>query len=242
MAIDVALMARARSTGESVFRVYQWIRPTLSLGRNQLGKGRYAGDLLAARGVDVVRRPTGGRAILHWRELTYSVTAPAAGLGALPEAYAAINEILLKALRSLGVDAVVAEAPAARRPDSTPCFAEPSAGEIVIRANGGTGKVVGSAQYREDGVLLQHGSILLHDDQDLIAELTQEDTVSPSRAESLSGALGREVNAAEIETALMDAVRSCLDRQAVDLDFEEIRTDAEERERSFRDPLWTWRR
>jgi lipoyl(octanoyl) transferase len=242
MAIDMTLMARARSTGESVFRVYQWARPTLSLGRNQSARGRYAEDLLAARGVDVVRRPTGGRAILHWRELTYSVTAPAAGLGPLHEAYAVINRVLLEALHSLGADAVVAQATAARPPDSTPCFSEPSAGEIVIRARGGTGKVVGSAQYREDGVLLQHGSILLHDDQDLIAALAREDAVSPSRAASLSGALGREVPAAEIESALIDAVRSSIDRQAGDLDFEELRAGAEEKEHFFRDPLWTWRR
>src|SRR6476620_9212884 len=76
MALDEALMGRARRTGESVLRVYAWSRPTLSLGRNQRAVGLYREQALAERGVGVVRRPTGGRALLHHREITYSVTAP----------------------------------------------------------------------------------------------------------------------------------------------------------------------
>src|SRR6185295_10556134 len=76
MARDVALMDRARESGEIVFSVYEWAVPTLSFGRNQTAAGLYDRGLLNARGVDVVRRPTGGRSLLHHRELTYSVTAP----------------------------------------------------------------------------------------------------------------------------------------------------------------------
>src|SRR5215210_2955869 len=74
MARDVALMHRARSTGEVVFSIYQWTTPTLSLGRNQRAKGCYDLDRMRSCGIDVVRRPTGGRALLHHREVTYSVT------------------------------------------------------------------------------------------------------------------------------------------------------------------------
>src|SRR5215207_3150452 len=76
MALDEALMARARRTGETVLRVYGWSRPTLSLGRNQRAAGLFDERALAERGVGVVRRPTGGRSLLHHREVTYSVTAP----------------------------------------------------------------------------------------------------------------------------------------------------------------------
>ena len=76
MARDSALMDRARATGERIFSVYSWERPTLSLGRNQTAKDRYDLREMDARGIDVVRRPTGGRALLHWREVTYSVAAP----------------------------------------------------------------------------------------------------------------------------------------------------------------------
>src|SRR5512142_1385967 len=76
MAVDEALMDRARTSGEGVLRMYGWSAPTLSLGRNQIAKGRYDLARAAAEGIGIVRRPTGGRALLHHREITYSVTAP----------------------------------------------------------------------------------------------------------------------------------------------------------------------
>lgn len=125
-------MARARERGCCILRTYEWSRPTLSLGRNQRAAGTY--DLARARaaGVDFVRRPTGGRAVLHHREVTYSVASPASALGELRESYAAINVILIAAFRALGVAATVAE-PEGRAPPpgSAPCFEEPVAGEIV---------------------------------------------------------------------------------------------------------------
>src|SRR5687767_6811745 len=85
MATDEALLERARTSGECVMRLYEWARPTLSLGRNQAARGHYDLDRARALGVDFVRRPTGGRAVLHHRELTYSVTGPASQLGSLRE-------------------------------------------------------------------------------------------------------------------------------------------------------------
>jgi len=109
MAVDEALLARARATGEAAFRVYTWLRPTLSLGRHQAARGLYSPERAATLGVDVVRRPTGGRAVLHAREVTYSVAAPAAPGEALGAAYARVNHVLLDGLRRLGVDAHLAE-------------------------------------------------------------------------------------------------------------------------------------
>src|SRR4051794_837993 len=76
MARDSALQLRAASTSETVFSIYSWDRPTLSFGRHQPAAGLYDVERLRAATVDIVRRPTGGRAILHHREVTYSVTAP----------------------------------------------------------------------------------------------------------------------------------------------------------------------
>src|SRR4051812_18539212 len=87
MALDEALMDRARESREWVMRVYSWSTPTISLGRNQTAHGRYDLDRIAQLGFDVVRRPTGGRAILHHREITYSVTAPCDEAGDLRESY-----------------------------------------------------------------------------------------------------------------------------------------------------------
>src|SRR5688572_17382213 len=131
MALDEALMERARRTGETVLRVYAWAGPTLSFGRNQTARGAYSARLAADRGVAVVRRPTGGRAILHHREVTYSVTAPVTG-EALRASYGRINRVLLDGLRRLGVAAALA-APAARTPlpGVAPCFEAPAEGELV---------------------------------------------------------------------------------------------------------------
>jgi lipoate-protein ligase A len=157
MAVDVAL-ARHRRPGEGVLRFYRWTRPTLSLGRHQSCELRY--DPLAARGlgVEIVRRPTGGREVLHDRELTYAVIAPFAGPGSLRLLYAEINDALLHALALLGVSAE--RAPATGRvpsPNAGACFARPAPGEIMV----GGRKLVGSAQVRIGPTILQHGSILL---------------------------------------------------------------------------------
>src|SRR5688572_7895873 len=105
MARDVGLMRRARETGESVFSIYGWAQPTLSLGRSQAAAGCYDLERMRSLCIDVVRRPTGGRALLHHREVTYSVTAPLVA-GITPRSfYDRINSILLAALARLGVGA-----------------------------------------------------------------------------------------------------------------------------------------
>src|SRR6478735_6154054 len=101
MARDSALQARAARTGETVFTVYSWSRPTLSFGRNQPARGLYDLGKLGDADIDIVRRPTGGRAILHDREVTYSVTAPVAAAGDLRQSYGRINGLLVRALESL---------------------------------------------------------------------------------------------------------------------------------------------
>jgi lipoate-protein ligase A len=240
MALDEALMARARRTGETVLRVYGWSAPTLSLGRHQRARGIYRDDLLAERGIGVVRRPTGGRALLHHREVTYSVTAPCPGDESLLAAYERINALLMKALATLGVP-VVGAAPARRAagPTEAPCFAEPARGELTFEGR----KLVGSAQWRDRGALLQHGSILLDDDQSSIVELMREPTsASPSPA-TLRDALGREPVKAEVGDALWSAVRALADARASSLEPDDLLLDDAERiSAHYRDDAWTWRR
>ena len=166
MAVDEALAASVAAGGPPVLRFYRWEPACLSLGRNQPARGRYDLDALAAAGIDVVRRPTGGRAVLHRRELTYSVAAGEALLGGPRASYAAINRALVAGLRRLGVDARLQ--PAGGRapvPSLAPCFAEPVEGEVVA----GGRKLLGSAQRRLGEVVLQHGSLPLHDDQSAVA-------------------------------------------------------------------------
>ena len=261
MATDAALMAQARRTGGGTFRVYAWDRPTLSLGRHERARDRFDPDRIAAHGVGVVRRPTGGRALLHDGDVTYSVTAPVGSLS-LGESYAVINALLLDALARLGVRATVAAA--ARRPlrpEGAACFAEPSAGELTV----GGAKLVGSAQLREDGALLQHGSILLTDDQPLIERLRSGGTDAAPRtvtAATLGALLEREVGYGEVRDALAGAFAFATGEEAPSRDAPSaadpsraapLASDPSSAAASFRAdvarlmieytrPSWTWRR
>lgn len=235
MALDEALLHRARDAGHAVLRVYSWGRPTLSLGRNQTARGRYDAGRAAALGIDVVRRPTGGRAVLHHREITYSVAAPVGLLGSLAESYHAINRLLLDGLQRLGVDAREAEpSGAAPLPGVSPCFETPVAGEITMRGR----KLVGSAQVREDGALLQHGSILVDDDQSLAATLLLRPVAPPPAPATLRDALGRAPAPAELARALAAALG---DPEPLALDDSLERAAGALRAR-YADPAWTWRR
>ena len=240
MALDEILLHRAAASGEAVLRVYAWSGPTLSLGRNQPAREEYDAAALRENGVAVVRRLTGGRAVLHDREVTYSVTAPDSFGAALRDAYLRINQILVHGLRALGVDAAIAT-PAGRAPvpSIAPCFEEPTEGELVL----GGRKLVGSAQYREGGALLQHGSILVDDDQLLVAALLRTPAAPPPPPATLHEALGRVPGLDEVASALFAAVREREDADAstlaCDHPFSEQVTAAAER---YRDDRWTWRR
>jgi lipoyl(octanoyl) transferase len=240
MALDEALMDRARQTGEWVLRIYSWSAPTISLGRNQSARGRYDLDRIQTLGLAVVRRPTGGRAILHDREITYSVTAPVGDAGELHESYHRINRLLLHGLRSLGVAATVAS-PTTRSaaPSMAPCFNEPSAGELTLDGR----KLAGSAQWRSADALLQHGSILVADDQSLLATLAREGPSEISRPATLSDALGAAPEFSNVAAALADAVRDLEDANARELVLEdELRARALALVVRYVDDAWTWRR
>lgn len=236
MAVDHALLDRAAASDEAVLRIYGWSRPTLSLGMHE--RARISAAALAARGVDVVRRPTGGRALLHHREVTYSVTAPATGTS-LRDSYHAINALLLDALRRLGVRAEEA-APRVRtaRPDGAACFAEPNDGELVVHGR----KLVGSAQRRDEHALLQHGSILLADDQPLIATLRGTPDEVPLAAATLEGALGRAVSYSEVRDALVAALGTAAGENVARLSADSLSEGVSAHLVRYRSSEWTWRR
>jgi len=235
MALDEALMLRATRVDEAVLRVYGWSRPTLSLGRNQVARHMYDVEGASERGIDFVRRPTGGRAVLHHHEVTYSVTAPVSLAGSLRESYGAINRLLIHGLRLLGVDASEADPRGATpKPGILPCFVLPSKGEIVARGR----KLVGSAQVREDGALLQHGSVLVDDDQLLASTLLVTPAAAPPSAATLHELLGRVPSFDEVAAALSSALP---DAERLEPDSL-LERDARRASARYRDPEWTWRR
>lgn len=232
-------MRRAARTGEAVFRIYGWSAPTLSLGRNQRARGIYDCDRARDRGVSFVRRPTGGRALLHHREITYSATLPARDASEAARAYDFINEVLLEGLRRVGVPARRASGTAAIPPGARPCFDLPSAHEIAIDDR----KLVGSAQWRRNGALLQHGSILVHDDQSLIPGLMTAAETSVPRAATLAEALGRTPSFAEVAQPLLDALADLSAQRVVRLTPDDLlEADCRDLRHRYGADEWTWRR
>ncbi len=158
MGIDRALLQLyARGESPPTLRFYQWNPPGVSLGRLQQRPG-FDADVCQRLGFDVVRRPTGGRAVLHQNDLTYSIiTGTQEGIPiTLPAAYHLLCRGLLAGFRLLGIEAELGQEQArADQPDV--CFLRSLIGDIVFRGK----KFVGSAQAWSGSSLLQHGSILL---------------------------------------------------------------------------------
>lgn len=237
MALDHAL-ARALPPGEGVLRLYGWERPTVSLGRNEPTRGVYDVDRAAERGITFVRRPTGGRAVLHDDEVTYAVAVPLGWFGGLRDAYRLINEGLVTGLRALGVDATLAAGEAMPSLESGPCFQVPAPGEVVADS----GKLVGSAQARVGDAVLQHGSILLRGDQAALYELTG-DARDPAPPATLA-ALGGESEPSAVMAALADGIRLALGGAWTEGEYRA--PEVEEADRlewgRYASPEWTWRR
>ena len=221
MALDEAILESV-GRGESLptLRLYAWEPPCLSLGYAQPVSDV---DLarLQARGWDLVRRPTGGRAILHTDELTYSIAAPSSDprvAGSLLESYNRLARALVEALRSLGVPVEVHErAEVANVQNTNPvCFEVPSTYEITV----GGKKLVGSAQARRKEGVLQHGTLPLSGDLGRIVDaLAYPDEQSRqraaerllARATTVESALGRPVSWDQAARAFISAFEQVLD-------------------------------
>ena len=165
MALDEAL-AEFSARGESLpaLRLYAWAPPCLSLGYAQ-PYSDIDEAALQRNGWEVVRRPTGGRAILHCDELTYSVTGPQTEprlTGGVLESYRVLSAALLQALQYTGLPAQALEKPASGpvNPQNPVCFEAPSNYEITVAGK----KLIGSAQSRRREGVLQHGSLPLYGD------------------------------------------------------------------------------
>lgn len=177
MAVDEAiLMAHSEGKAPPTVRFYGWNPATLSIGYFQKARQDINFDLLESKGLGFVRRPTGGRAVLHDRELTYSIIVQEQYPGiptTVTEAYRVLSEGLLLGFRTLGLEAEMVNLASEEEKQkyaevgSAACFDSPSWYELVVEGR----KIAGSAQVRQRGVVLQHGSILLDMDVDLLFSL-----------------------------------------------------------------------
>jgi lipoate-protein ligase A len=155
MAADELLLEGALN-GVATLRFYGWSQPTVSLGYFQSHRV-HSGDVLLSS-LPFVRRPTGGATLVHHHELTYAIALPAAlampNQGAWPTR---MHRLIARALLELGIDSRVSEPATGRPRGRNLCFEQQSSGDLLV----GTDKVVGSAQRKRRGALLQHGAVLL---------------------------------------------------------------------------------
>ncbi len=246
MAIDEAVSRAVQANlVPPTLRFFGWNPACLSLGQAQPGTD-VDREVCRALGVDVVRRPTGGRAILHTDELTYSVIASDTEprvVGSIVDSYRRLSEGLLRGLMLMGVPTQQAELPDGHDRDAGPvCFEVPSNYEIVF----GGKKLVGSAQMRKAGVVLQHGTLPLHGD---IARISNCLVSKPDvdrvrqRAATVEAAIGRVID-------FEDAARWMAQGMAETLNLDLQVGELVEQERAWADDLrrkkyaadeWTYR-
>jgi lipoate-protein ligase A len=232
MARDSAVLeAVAAGTSPPTLRLYGWSPPCLSLGRHQ---GVEAADLTfcSHHGIEVVRRPTGGRALLHHLELTYALVAPL-GQGPIPrrlqDSYRSICQSLVRWCRGLGIDAELTPGEinmSLPGPQSTvPCFEAAAAGEVVVAGR----KLIGSAARSHRGAILQHGAILLDWDSELQAgAMGLGDDRLGLRITTLAEQMGGPADRSTLEKAL---VKAFSDELRVRFREGELTTSERERER-----------
>jgi lipoate-protein ligase A len=233
MAIDEALFDSVAAGSSPVLRFYSWNQPTLSLGNFQDYKKVVDEAFSVHNNISVVRRITGGRAVLHHREVTYAIAAPLdRGLfreRSLKQTYELIAEAWKLALRQMGVDsALIAlqSQPQSPRSGGGQCFVSVSQFELSARER----KVIGSAQKRVKDRFLQHGSILLDFDARLQAGCIQHpDPAIESRIAPINRLLGREVSFEEIVRTFASAFEATLGvtLQPADLSANELQRTAE---------------
>lgn len=213
MALDQAILESvAAGHAPPTLRLYAWQPPCLSIGHAQ-PLSDIDLDRLAERGWDWVRRPTGGRAILHTDELTYAVILPARHplvAGSVVDGYRRLSQGLTAALTRLDVPTELHPTPPAPKDRLNPiCFEVPSAYELTFQGK----KLIGSAQVRRGAGVLQHGSLPLWGDISRICEVLRfPDEASrrqaaarlAARATTLEACLGRAISWEEVATAVAE--------------------------------------
>ena len=253
MAVDEAIL-EAIFTGEALptLRLYAWQPACLSLGHAQ-AFSEVNTEQVKANGWDIVRRPTGGRAILHVDELTYSVIVPLSEprvRGGVLESYLRLSEALLEALRLLGLNPQANQQPSNQN-SKTPnpvCFEVPSNYEITVNGK----KLIGSAQARRKDGLLQHGALPLYGDLTRIIDaLNFPDPAAVEKAKerllahatTVESELGFAIPWEQASQAFQDAFSQALnlDLEPADLTEKELARAKELVNEKYAHPSWTER-
>lgn len=179
MEIDEEILNNAINTQskDAIFRLYAWNPPCISLGRNQ-SDNFLDTKLLTKYGIDVVRRLTGGRALFHDKEITYSFVCPENYLksgGSVIESYKEISQILIDTFQTLGIELSLGGEKGIHTKFDY-CMLISTGADLCYNGR----KFIGSAQCRKNGYILQHGSILLDYNREFLEELFKEKVTTDS--------------------------------------------------------------
>ncbi|MFJ7933750.1 biotin/lipoate A/B protein ligase family protein [Sporosarcina sp. NPDC096371] len=259
MALDEALL-EWHSKGEigPVLRFYEWQPATLSIGYFQSVDKEIDMEEVNKHGLGFVRRPTGGRGVLHEHELTYSVIVSESYPDmpeTVTEAYRVISGGVLEGFRNLGLDAkfsvpeTVEQTNDLKKPKSAVCFDAPSWYELVVEGK----KVAGSAQTRQKGVILQHGAILLSLDEDKLVSLfkfkseeqRERMRVSlPEKAVAIDRLIDRTVSVEECVEAFAKGFEDALEMQLepLELTSEQLEFVMEIERQKYANNDWTFKK
>jgi lipoyl(octanoyl) transferase len=256
MAVDEAILeSHAAAGGPSTVRFYTWSPPAVSLGYGQSLASDIDPAMCQVLGIDVVRRPTGGRAVLHDHEITYSIVIraddPRAASGILA-VYLMVSRALIRGLSLLGISAELLPprrgVPALSEPVNPVCFAVPASYEVAV----GGRKIIGSAQRRRHGVVMQHGSIPIAWDIDTMRAVFG---VAPRNGPSARGELayntsmtslqeagGQNYEYAEVVTALTRGIAETWEVELIpgQLTAAERQLSTHLRDTKYRSKAWTW--
>ena len=228
MALDEVLLdevSRPEAHAQTYLRFYQWIQPTLSLGFSQKAERVVDFQYCKLNGIDVIRRPTGGKAVLHHRELTYSVVSndpaffPVANIF---KTYCRIAKALQEGFLRMGIETTLAQGCGRRvphRPGSAACFAVSNHHEVLWQNR----KLAGSAQRQGRNAFLQHGSILIEFDVDQLSKaLRLCDAASLGLAVTdLKTCLGRTPSIPELLGAMLGGFETVFNTRLVSCELDQ---------------------
>jgi lipoate-protein ligase A len=197
MAVDDYLFHTLGDGPQTSLRFYRWERPTASLGYSQNIHKAVNVSYCQDHGIDIVRRMTGGKVVLHHKEVTYSLCSSDSETftSTLSNSYRLISQALMRGLEKMGLKPCLADAPPGSYVrGNLPCFSYPARNEIEVEGK----KIVGSAQKRAGSRFIQHGSIPLEEQGDFLESVSflkrDEGREGKVRMVSLSEALGRKVS------------------------------------------------
>ncbi len=243
MAMDEYLFQTLTEKPQTILRFYAWKNPTVSLGYSQKAPDVVDVEFCKKNGIDIVRRMTGGKLVLHHKEVTYSLASSDTEIftATLADSYRLISEALMNGLEKMGLTPSLASpAPQEYVRGNLPCFSYPSRNEVEVSGK----KIIGSAQKRVGSKFIQHGSIPLEEDNKLLTSISfLEGAGKEVRMISLTEALGITIDFDQAVDVFAHGIEEFFRIRLKTRVLNEVENEAVQQiqEEKYGNPVWTFR-